>query len=152
MHLYTLHREQWLPRTLAEVFAFFSDPQNLEAITPPWLGFRILTPPPLEMRQGALIEYTLKLHGLRIGWLTEIETWEPPVGFTDVQRRGPYRLWRHVHRFTPERGGVSVEDTVVYALPLGLLGRLVHRLKVRRDLERVFDYRQRQIAVRFQRS
>jgi len=152
MHLYTLHREQWLPRPAEEVFAFFAEPQNLEALTPPWLGFRILTPLPIEMRRGARIEYQLSLHGLQLGWLTGIETWEPPFSFTDVQLRGPYRLWRHAHRFVPERGGVSVEDTVVYALPLGPLGRLAHFFKIRRDLGRIFDYRQQQIAERFNSS
>jgi ligand-binding SRPBCC domain-containing protein len=149
MHLYTLHREQWLPRPAEEVFAFFSYPQNLEAITPPWLGFRILTPPPIAMGRGARIEYRLKVHGIGLGWLTGIEAWEPPVSFTCVQVRGPYRVWRHMHRFVPERGGVSVEDTVVYALPCGLAGRVVHFLKVRRDLERIFDYRRERIAERF---
>lgn len=149
MHLNTLHREQWLPRPAEEVFAFFSVPENLEAITPPWVGFRILTPPPIQMRRGARIEYRLKLHGIGLGWLTEIEAWEPPVSFTDVQVRGPYRVWRHVHRFVPEGGGVNVEDTVVYALPFGPLGRLAHWLKVRRDLERIFDYRRERIAERF---
>ena len=138
---HTLVREQRLPRPPAEVFPFFADAGNLEAITPPWLSFSITTPRPIEMRVGALIEYRLKLHGLPIRWLTVIADWEPGVRFVDTQVRGPYALWHHTHEFEPDGEGTLMRDTVRYALPLGPLGALAHRAFVARDLERIFDYR-----------
>ena len=138
---HTLVREQRLPGPPQEVFPFFADAGNLEAITPPWLAFSITTPRPIEMRQGALIEYRLRLHGLPIRWLTVIADWEPGVRFVDTQVRGPYALWHHTHEFEPDGDGTLMRDTVRYALPLGPLGVLAHRLFVARDLERIFDYR-----------
>ena len=143
MTVYELHRELWVPRPLPEVFEFFARAENLERITPPWLQFRILTPLPIEMKQGATIAYSLRLRGIRLGWLTEIERWNPPVEFIDVQTKGPYRLWRHTHRFSEVDGGTSIVDTVHYALPFGPLGQLAHRLQVARDLSGIFDYRAR---------
>jgi ligand-binding SRPBCC domain-containing protein len=123
------------------VFAFFADAFNLERITPPWLGFRVLTPGPVTMGRDTRIEYRLRLHGLPIRWLTRIEAWEPPVRFADVQIRGPYRLWHHTHTFEPDDAGTLMRDTVRYALPLGPLGELARRAFVARDLERIFDFR-----------
>ena len=139
---HVLRREQRLPRPPEAVFPFFADAGNLEAITPAWLGFRIVTPRPIEMRVGALIEYRLRLHGVPVSWLTRIEEWEPGVRFVDAQLTGPYRLWHHTHEFRahPE-GGTVMTDTVRYALPYGPLGALAHRVLVRRDVERIFDYR-----------
>ena len=105
MREHTLERAQRLPGSPDEVFAFFADAHNLEAITPPWLGFRIVTPGPIEMRPGALIEYRLRLHRVPVRWLTRIETWEPGRRFVDVQVRGPYRLWHHTHEFEPDGAG-----------------------------------------------
>ena len=140
-------REQLLPRPPDEAFAFFADAFNLEAITPPWLGFRVITPGPIEMSAGTLIEYRLRLHGVPVRWLTRIEEWEPPRRFVDVQVRGPYRHWRHTHSFEPaEDGGTVMRDEVRYALPLGRLGSLAGTLFVRRDLERIFDYRRDAVA------
>ena len=136
-----LRREQRLPRPPAEVFPFFADAGNLEAITPPWLSFRIVTPRPIEMRQGTLIEYRLRLHDLPIRWLTVIADWEPGVRFVDTQIRGPYALWHHTHEFEPDGDGTLMRDTVRYALPFGPFGLLAQRLFVARDLERIFDYR-----------
>ena len=96
---YVLRREQRLPGTPEEVFPFFADAGNLEAITPPWLGFHVVTPRPIEMRPGALIEYRLRLHRLPIAWLTRIEEWVPSERFVDMQLTGPYRLWHHTHEF-----------------------------------------------------
>src|ERR1044071_9367246 len=96
---YTLRRQQQLDGTPDEVFPFFGDAGNLEAITPPWLGFSIVTPRPIEMGVGTLIEYRLKLHGLPLKWLTRIESREPGVRFVDAQLRGPYALWHHTHEF-----------------------------------------------------
>lgn len=140
---FELRREQWFPRPLEQVFAFFADARNLEAITPPWLGFEVLTPAPLEMRPGALIDYRLRLHGVRLGWKTEITVWQPPHRFVDKQRRGPYREWVHEHTFAVRDGGSLVGDYVRYRVPGG---RLVHELFVRREVERIFDYRRERLA------
>ena len=143
-----LEREQWLPRAPEDVFAFFADALNLEAITPPWLGFRVVTPGPIEMRAGALIDYRLRLHGVPVGWHSRIDTWEPPHRFVDRQLRGPYRHWVHTHSFRPDGGGTIMHDAVAYALPLGPLGELLHAAFVRRDLERIFDFRHEEVARR----
>ena len=142
MRVHTLEREQRLPGEPGEVFAFFADAFNLEQITPPWLSFRIATPRPIAMGPGAVIEYRLRLHRVPVRWLTRIEVWEPGRRFVDVQVRGPYRCWHHTHAFEPDgSGGTIVRDTVRYALPLGPLGELAHRLFVARDLRLIFDYR-----------
>ncbi len=96
---YRLTREQFVPLGLDEVFDFFADAGNLELLTPPWLHFEILAPSPVEMREGTLIDYKLRLHGVPIRWQSEITVWQPPFRFVDRQRRGPYRLWVHTHRF-----------------------------------------------------
>ncbi len=153
---HVLRRQQRLPGRPDEVFPFFADAGNLEAITPPWLGFDIVTPRPIEMRVGALIEYRLKLHGLPISWLTRIEEWEPGVRFVDQQLTGPYALWHHTHEFEPAEpaeptarpGATLMRDTVRYAIPYGPLGELAHRLFIRRDLERIFDFRTAEVARR----
>jgi len=145
MAIHTLRREQLIARPLNEVFAFFADAGNLEKITPLWLNFQILTPPPVAMHPGARLDYRLKWHGLPIGWKTRILAWDPPHGFTDAQIRGPYRLWHHVHTFVAEPQGTRMIDLVTYQLPLGAIGELAHVLMVRRDLDRVFDYRFRAI-------
>jgi ligand-binding SRPBCC domain-containing protein len=145
---HTLRREQRLPGAPDAVFSFFADAGNLEAITPRWLAFEIVTPRPIAMGAGTLIEYRLRLHGLPISWLTRIEAWEPGVRFVDAQLRGPYALWHHTHEFLPAGGGTLMRDTVRYALPFGPFGALAHRLFVRRDLDRIFDYRRLQVAAR----
>lgn len=142
MRVYTLGREQVLPGTPAEVFPFFADARNLEAITPPFLRFRVVTPEPIAMRAGAQIRYRLRLHGVPVDWLTAIQAWEPPHRFVDVQLRGPYALWHHTHELEEQPGGFTLmRDVVRYALPLGPLGALAHAAFVRRDVERIFDYR-----------
>ena len=145
-----LEREQQLPAPPAEIFPFFGDALNLERITPPWLGFRVLTPGTIEMRPGTLIEYRLRLHRVPVRWLTRIEAWEPPDRFVDVQVRGPYRHWHHEHLFAPdEAGGTLMRDRVDYELPLGPLGNLAHALFVGRDLDRIFDHRVDAVARYF---
>lgn len=146
---HTLRRQQWIPRPLGEVFAFFSDARNLAEITPPELGFRILTPGPIRIAAGARLRYRLSWHGIPVGWTTEIRRWEPPFRFVDVQLRGPYRLWYHSHLFEDHQGGTRMTDVVRYRLPFGIFGRLVHAVSVRRDVERIFDYRSRRIAGLF---
>jgi ligand-binding SRPBCC domain-containing protein len=146
MTSFVLEREQWIPRPLDEVFAFFSDANNLGSITPPWLGFRILMPEPIEMRSGAKIAYMLRWHAIPVRWLTEITRWEPPTGFDDVQLKGPYSLWHHTHSFEPVDDGTLITDTVRYALPLGFLGRLAHACVVKAELNTIFDFRARTVS------
>jgi ligand-binding SRPBCC domain-containing protein len=139
-----LERRQRLAAAPERAFAFFADARNLEAITPPWLRFRVLTPDPIAMRAGALIDYRLRLHGLPLRWRTRIDAWEPPHRFVDTQLRGPYALWEHTHTFSPAApNAVVMSDRVRYALP-----RLVPAWLVRRDLDRIFDFRARVIAER----
>jgi ligand-binding SRPBCC domain-containing protein len=145
--VHVLERRQRLPLSAARAFAFYADALNLEAITPPWLGFRVATPGPIAMGAGTLIDYRLRLHGIPIRWRTRIVAWEPPRRFVDVQLRGPYALWEHTHTFEPAGDdAVVIADRVRYALPLGVLGRLAHAVFVRRDLERIFDYRHHAVA------
>jgi ligand-binding SRPBCC domain-containing protein len=145
-----LERSQLLPAPRDEVFAFFADAHNLEAITPDFLRFRVTTPGPIRMEAGARIDYRLSLHGLGFGWRTRIDVWEPGVRFVDVQLSGPYRSWRHTHAFEDAPGGgTRVSDRVEYELPLGPLGDLAHALFVRRALTRIFDHRRARIAARF---
>ncbi len=149
MTTYRLERKIWVPHSVPEVFDFFSRAENLERLTPPWMHFRILTPLPIPMKQGATIAYALRVRGVPIRWLTEIELWNPPYEFVDVQVKGPYKLWHHTHRFSESEGGTSIEDAVRYVLPFGLLGRLIHRIQVARDIEKIFDYRARQVQALF---
>lgn len=140
--MHTLDLELWLRRPIDEVFAFFSRAENLEAITPPWLRFTILTPTPIPMRAGTLIEYRLRLRGWPVRWTTRIAVWEPPRRFVDEQVRGPYRRWVHAHTFERRDGGTLARDRVEYDPPGG---PLVHRLFVRPEVERIFAYRQRRL-------
>jgi ligand-binding SRPBCC domain-containing protein len=148
MHpIHILERRQRVELSIDEAFGFYGDAHNLERITPPWLGFEVTTPAPIEMGVGTLIEYRLRLHRVPIRWRTRIEVWEPPRRFVDVQIRGPYALWEHTHRFAEDGPGATViEDRVRYALPFGPLGALANRLLVQRDLRQIFDYRRDAVA------
>lgn len=141
MKTYTLTAEQFVPRPLAEVFAFFERPENLAKITPPSLGFVIVTPTPIAMKADALIDYTIKVMGVRLRWRTLISHYDPPHAFVDEQINGPYRLWHHRHSFREVEGGTLISDEVKYALPLGILGRIAHSLFVKRQLRGIFAYR-----------
>lgn len=147
MTTYELSRDQEIPVAIDRVFAFFADAANLEAITPPLLRFRILTPRPIEMKPGALIDYRLRIRGVPVRWRTRISIYEPPHRFVDEQLRGPYRQWVHEHTFesTPS-GGTRMRDIVRYELPRVPGSSIVHRLMVRPDLERIFDYRREAIG------
>ena len=139
---YRLDTWLWLPLPRGDVFDFFADATNLERITPSFLAFRVLTPPPVEMRRGTLIDYRIGLRGLPMTWRSEITTWEPPVRFADVQVRGPYRAWEHTHTFEEHDGGTRVVDTVRYALPgPAIAAAALNRFVVAPDLERIFTYR-----------
>ncbi len=146
MRLHVLHREQRIDRPPDEVFAFFADAFNLEALTPPLLRFEVVTPRPIAMAAGTRIRYRLRLHGLRLGWLTEIREWTPPRRFVDTQLRGPYRVWHHTHDFEPLPGGATLmRDTVRYRPAVWPLGELAMPL-IRRDLEAIFDFRREAVT------
>jgi len=147
MNVHTLQRAQVLPGPPAEVFAFFADARNLEAITPPLLRFRVRNPDAIDMRAGALIRYRLRVRGVPVSWTTRISVWDPPLRFVDEQLRGPYALWHHAHTFEDDgAGGTLMRDTVRYAVGFGPLGALAVRLIVRRDVEAIFDYRATRIV------
>ena len=149
MRIRTLESEVWMPQDPAVVFPFFSAAVNLNAITPRWLHFRRITSPDVTLGKGALLEYRLRLHGIPIRWVSEITDWNPPFGFTDEQRKGPYRKWVHFHSFALERGGTKMKDHVEYVLPGGLFEPYVEHLLVRPDLEKIFAYRSEVILKRF---
>lgn len=147
MRIHLLERQQRLEVPLGQVFPFYANAANLEGITPPWLGFEVTTPRPIEMRVGALIDYRLKLHGIPVRWRTRIEAWEPPHRFVDAQLSGPYSLWHHTHTFVADgKNGTILGDRVRYAIPFGPAGELARTLIVARDLERIFDYRRDAVA------
>lgn len=132
-----------------EVFPFFSVPENLERITPPELRFEIVTPLPIEMGQGALIDYRLRLEGIPFRWRTEITEWEPPYSFTDCQQRGPYHTWIHRHTFEATEAGTLMKDQVDYRLPFWPFGEWALPF-VRRKVKRIFAYRREVIRKTLQ--
>ncbi|MEZ6132097.1 MAG: SRPBCC family protein [Planctomycetaceae bacterium] len=144
---YVLSSRVVLPVDRQTLFEFFGDAFQLEQITPPWLHFHVLTPAPIEIRPGTLIDYRLKLRGLPIRWRTEISSWNPPQSFTDRQLKGPYRLWEHLHRFEEVDGGTLVTDEVHYRVPGG---RVIHRLFVKNDLLKIFRYRHQKMLELFE--
>jgi ligand-binding SRPBCC domain-containing protein len=141
LRLHRLERRQRLDRPADEVFRFFARAHNLERITPSWLRFEVRATEPAQIQEGAVIHYRLRLHGVPLRWTSRIEEWAPDRGFVDRQIRGPYRVWHHRHTFSADGDGTIIGDEVHYALPMGRLGDLAHALFVRRDLERIFDYR-----------
>ncbi len=145
MKNYRFHIEQFIPRSVDQVFAFFSQAENLEHITPPWLRFRIITPVPIDMHLATCIVYRLKLYGIPVNWKTEISAWEPPFRFVDIQISGPYTLWVHEHRFEQKDHGTMMYDTVVYNFRAGFLRPLVNRLFVAKRVHRIFAYRRNKI-------
>ncbi len=140
---FLLESEQWLPRRPEDIFPFYSDAFRLEELTPPLLRFRVITPPPIEMGAGVEIDYRLRLHGWPMRWRSRITAWEPPHRFVDEQISGPYRRWVHEHTFMPQDNGTLIRDVVEYDM---LGGRIIDRLLVRRDLRKIFAYRQEQLA------
>ena len=146
MKTYWLKKRLWLPEPRERVFEFFSDPYNLDRLTPAWLNFEILTPLPAPTKQGTLLDYRLRIRGIPIRWQSEIVVWEPPQRFIDRQTKGPYSLWIHEHRFEDHEGGTLVGDNVEYAVPGGTM---VQKFLVAPDLERIFKYRHRVLEETF---
>jgi len=152
MKLHCLSREQRLPITMEAAWEFFSSPRNLDAITPPELGFRIVHLPDETMHEGQIITYKVKAApALWLSWVTEIKAVEHGRAFVDEQRSGPYRFWHHRHTFEPIEGGVLMKDLVHYALPFWPFGEIAHALFVREKLRRVFDFRRAELERRFGR-
>lgn len=146
MRIHDFTAELWLPLPPEEIFPFFSDAANLDAITPPWLHFEIVTPQPMKIREGSLIDYRLKVRGFPLRWRTLISKWEPPYRFVDEQLRGPYRQWIHEHTFEARDGGTFARDHVRYAVPFDFIS---HRWIVRPDIEKIFAYRMQALRARF---
>lgn len=150
MKIYCLQRQQVLPITPQQAWDFFSDPRNLAMITPDWLDFRITSPLPARMYAGMLVSYRVHpLAKIAMAWTTEITQLREPEFFIDEQRFGPYRFWHHQHHFEPIAGGVCMTDKVHYALPFGVLGRLLHAGVVEKKLEEIFGYRRRILEQHF---
>jgi ligand-binding SRPBCC domain-containing protein len=146
MRSHVFRTEQRIERPLPEVFTFFSRAENLERITPPWLSFAIIGDDPTEVTAGTVIEYRLRLRGLPLRWVSRIDSFEPERFFVDRQIKGPYKLWVHRHEFEADGDGAVIRDEVHYQLPLGVLGALAHLISVRRDLVRIFAYRQQAVG------
>lgn len=146
MRSYVIERVQVVPRPLEETFRFFADAEKWEGITPPWLHLQILTPTPLLMGTGTLIDYTLRWRGVPLRCRASIEEWRENQGFVERQVRGPYRLWVHRHSFTPIPGGTEVRDRVEYEMSLGMLGSALHAAVIGRDLQAIFDFRGEAVA------
>ncbi len=146
---YNFQAETIFQKPIEEIFRFFSKAENLEVITPPHLKFKILTPLPIEMKKGALIEYQLKIYYIPVHWITEITVWEPPYRFVDVQRKGPYRRWIHEHKFEAIANGTRMTDIVEYAVPGGIWAPLINHLFVKRDIQKIFSFRQQKCQELF---
>ncbi len=144
MKTYTLKYEQYIDLPINDVFNFFSKPENLSLITPARLKFDILTPVPLKMKEGQLVDYSLKImYLIKLHWRTLITHYEKPYKFVDQQIKGPYTMWHHTHTFEEKDGGTLIRDDLKYAIPLGILGRFVHALYIKHDIQSIFKYRQK---------
>ena len=143
---FQVHQEQLLSYPIEQVFRLLASPENLNLLTPPWANFSILSPQPIEMAVGTIIEYRIRLRGMPVNWRSEITEWQPPFAFCDVQRRGPYRFWVHRHTFEEKPDGTLVTDHVDYRV---LGGALVNRLFVAGELRRIFGYRKTRLHELF---
>ncbi|RYD78951.1 MAG: hypothetical protein EOP84_13650 [Verrucomicrobiaceae bacterium] len=151
MSIHVFQRSQVIHATLEECWGFFSNPRNLERITPPSLDFVVLTELPPEVHPGLMIQYRVRpLFGIPMSWLTEITHVRAPHYFVDEQRVGPYRIWHHEHSFNSLGGGrVEVHDCVHYMLPFTPFSEVFHPWLVRPQLEKIFSFREQAVAERF---
>ena len=152
MKLYTLDSTQLIQKPVEEVFNFFSKPENLSVITPSKLAFKILTPTPIEMGDGRIIDYKIYLLGIPIHWKTLITDFDPPHMFVDQQIKGPYTMWHHTHTFHKVEDGVEIRDRVVYSIPFGFIGQILNYLWIRKDLENIFKHRKKVINKLFENN
>jgi ligand-binding SRPBCC domain-containing protein len=152
MNVHILKRSQVIPVPIKLVFSFFENAENLSKITPPDLGFSILTPMPIQMRSGAVIDYVVHPFGIPIRWTTLIVDYEPPFKFSDVQLKGPYSFWHHVHTFHEQGNETLMNDEIHYVLPGGRVGDLLGQYFVKRDLNRIFEFRKSVIEKVFEIS
>lgn len=152
MKMYTLKREQLIERSLREVFALFERPENLALISPPAMEYIVFTPRPIEKKAGTVIDYSVRVFGIRMHWMTLITEYQPPYRFVEVQLKGPYTFWHHTHIFDESSRGTNIIDEVRYILPFGLLGRLVHALLVKREIVKIFEYRAKVIEHTFRQG
>lgn len=147
--MYNIEFSQFIPQPIDKVFAFFARPENLECITPKYLKFSIKTLSPIRMETGQIIDYTIKIKGFPISWSSLISSYDPPYSFIDEQIRGPYSKWHHTHTFTNVNGGTKIDDQIQYGIPFGLVGRIAHSIWIKKDLERIFDFRSKTIEKVF---
>jgi ligand-binding SRPBCC domain-containing protein len=131
---------------LSTTWEFFSKAENLPKITPEWMGFEIKTPQPISIQQDSILDYTIHWMGIPIGWRTRIIDWSPQRQFIDLQLRGPYSVWHHQHTFAESAEGTVCTDRVLYKIPLGLIGILMNKLTVQRQLIEVFEFRRKVIT------
>ena len=152
MKYYELKVKQFIKLPIEEVFNYFSNPANLQKITPTYLNFRIKNQLPLRMNKGQLFEYQLRVRGIPINWKSLISSYNPPYSFVDEQIKGPYSSWHHTHTFKEENGGTSIFDEVKYSLPLGFIGGIINSIWVKRDLDSIFKYRRKMIEKTLKNS
>ena len=141
--------EQWVPKTIEEIFPFFAEAKNLEKITPPHLRFHIVGMNTETINKGTLIDYKLQLYGVPFKWKTKISEFEPNKMFIDEQLKGPYSKWVHLHTFEQINGGTLLKDLVHYRIPMGALGKILLGRFIRKDIEKIFNYRKSVIAELF---
>lgn len=145
--MYKLNSEIKVPYPIETVYPFFNRPENLEPLTPKFLNFKILTPSPIEMRQGAIIDYEIKLFGIPMRWTTIINNYNPPNEFVDIQLKGPYSLWHHKHIFKPAgKNATLIIDELTYKMPFGILGKIAHFLFTKHMVKKIFTHRETLIS------
>ena len=147
--IYTFYNEQFVPSDMDTVFEFFSRPENLEKITPSSMGFNIITPSPIKMKEGAIIDYTVKIMGVPMRWRTMITSYKKNEYFVDEQLKGPYSYWHHRHSFKEVEGGVLIIDEITYALPIQAFRKIVHPVLIKPQIEQIFNFRFKTIQDKF---
>ncbi len=150
MRLYQLHATQTLPITQKTAWNFLSNPANLKAITPDSMGFNILSGDDRAMFPGQIIAYKVSpFSGYSTKWVTEITHVKEGSYFVDEQRFGPYALWHHKHFIKEVNGGVQMEDIIDYKIPFGFLGQMMHPFVVKKQLLKIFRYREQKLSELF---